>query len=161
MTTEEFAALRHWDRVDDDGVILTVLYGPDVAGDFFAVDQSTKLTDWLLKKHCENYTLVSTVEPPAPTWPTPVAWDQLKEGETYWVNPKDRWLNESPQVECGSYAVKHEEGVICAQRDDYYIEGIAHDSENRPMIYADDETGTGKAKAAAAMQILLQEWARG
>ena len=106
----------------------------------------------LTNRDLGDETTMKETQPPAPTWPTPVAWSELKEGETYFGVPFNDRLPVALEWNGRQFKVKNQS---------YYWASYERDSNLQPMIYGDDENGTGKQKAAAAMQILLQEWVRG
>ena len=80
---------------------------------------------------------------PAPTWPTPVAWEDAKPNVDYYI--------------VATYKGSHlrVSGVRLAHYREVSKDAFDLDPQGRPMIYAT------RKDAAAAMQILLQEWVRG
>lgn len=86
--------------------------------------------------------LLERIQPPAPTWPTPVAWGDLEVNVLYWI--VFGYQDSTP------IARRHR--FTRAELKQINPEAFPSDPQGRPMIYA------SKADAAVAMQILLQEW---
>lgn len=88
-----------------------------------------------------------------PKPPTPVAWADLKDGETYW-----RVRNGNSR--CAPLCVSITINLACRPDEHQQIkwENEYKDAQGRPMIYGDDEHGTGAEKAVAAMTFALRQW---
>lgn len=88
--------------------------------------------------------------------PTPVAWADLKDGETYW-----RVRNGNSR--CAPLSVSITINLACRPDEHQQIkwDNEYKDAQGRPMIYGTDEHGTGAEKAVAAMKIALDQWLEG
>jgi hypothetical protein len=99
--------------------------------------------------------LIALLEPKQP--PAPVAWGDLRVGETYWVFcgmglPKEITIDRMVTGTC--FEPPREPGM-CMGNLTIYDDQINEDSEGRPMIYA------APADAVDAMTIALRQWLEG